>query len=238
VSEKPVRMAVAGASGRMGQTVIRAIEDTNGYVLAAALVRGQDWRETAVSGAADVVVDFSTPEATLALLGQSVEAGTPHVIGTTGFSAAQAEEIAAAAQRIPIVKSANMSVGICLLAALVKRAAATLTGFDIEVLEMHHRNKLDAPSGTALLLGEAAAEGRQHSRFAGGTERDIGFASLRGGTVVGEHTVIFAGPQERLALAHSAEDRIIFARGALVAAGWIIGRPPGLYSMADVLNLN
>jgi 4-hydroxy-tetrahydrodipicolinate reductase len=166
------------------------------------------------------------------------------VIGTTGFSADQDRQIEAAACDTAIVKSANMSVGVALLANLVQRAAKALPDFDIEILEMHHRRKVDAPSGTALLLGRAAAGGRsvplQPRESAQGTraEGTIGFASLRGGTVVGEHEVIFAGPYERIVLSHTAEDRMIFARGALLAARWAQGRAPGLYGMNDVLGLS
>ncbi len=172
------------------------------------------------------------------------------MIGTTGLTGENDELIAQAARRAVIVKSGNMSLGVNLLAALVRRVASTLDDeFDVEILEMHHSKKVDAPSGTALMLGDAAAAGRaidlgQRSvrgrdghtgaRCAG----DIGFASLRGGSVVGDHTVIFAGPAERIELVHKAEDRMIFARGAVRAALWARGRPPGLYSMADVLGLS
>jgi 4-hydroxy-tetrahydrodipicolinate reductase len=172
-----------------------------------------------------------------------------HVIGTTGLSPQDEAAIAAAARRAPVVKSGNMSLGVNLMTALVRRMARALDAeFDIEIVEMHHSRKLDAPSGTALMLGEAAAQGRgialaPHSVHARtghtGVRRkgDIGFAALRGGTVVGDHRVIFAGPAERLELVHQAEDRMIFARGALKAALWARGRPPGLYSLADVLGL-
>jgi 4-hydroxy-tetrahydrodipicolinate reductase len=171
------------------------------------------------------------------------------VIGTTGISPADEKRIAAAAQRSAIVKSGNMSLGVNVLAALVKRVACTLDQeFDIEIVEMHHNKKIDAPSGTALMFGRAAAEGRNVD-LATRSERgrdgetgarcpgNIGFASLRGGTVVGDHTVVFAGPAERIELTHRAEDRMIFARGALHAALWARGKKPGLYSMADVLGL-
>ncbi|HEY2135685.1 MAG TPA: 4-hydroxy-tetrahydrodipicolinate reductase, partial [Xanthobacteraceae bacterium] len=175
--------------------------------------------------------------------------GLVHVIGTTGLSAENEKLIALAAQRSAIVKSGNMSLGVNLLAALVRRVAKTLDqDFDIEILEMHHNKKIDAPSGTALMFGRAAAEGRGID-LATRSERgrdgetgarqpgDIGFASLRGGTVVGDHTVVFAGPAERIELSHKAEDRMIFARGAVKAALWARGQKPGLYSMADVLGL-
>ena len=179
----------------------------------------------------------------------AARAGKVHVLGTTGFSGENEKLIAEAAKRAVIVKSGNMSLGVNLLAALIKRVAATLDdGFDIEIVEMHHNKKIDAPSGTALMFGRAAAEGRkvdlaQHSARGRDGETgarrkgDIGFASLRGGTVVGDHSVIFAGPAERIELVHKAEDRMIFARGAVHAALWARGKKPGLYSMADVLGL-
>jgi 4-hydroxy-tetrahydrodipicolinate reductase len=199
---------------------------------------------------ADGLLDFTAPAATVAFAKLAARHARVHVIGTTGCSKEDEAVIADAAKRAPIVKSGNMSLGVNVLAALVKRVARTLDpAFDIEILEMHHSKKVDAPSGTALLLGRAAAEGRgielaQHAvksrdghtgaRRAG----DIGFAALRGGTVVGDHSVIFAGPSERLELTHRAEDRMIFARGALAAALWARGQKPGLYSMADVLGLS
>jgi len=176
----------------------------------------------------------------------AADAKVAHVIGTTGFSTADETAIAAAARRIAIVKSGNMSLGVNLLAALTKRVAAALgSDFDIEILEMHHNRKVDAPSGTALMLGAAAAAGRRvdlakhavKSRTGARRAGDIGFATLRGGSVVGDHSVIFAGPDERLELVHRAESRMIFARGALAAARWARGKKPGLYSMADVLGL-
>ena len=186
----------------------------------------------------------------MALASLTARAGVAHVIGTTGLSEEDLEAIAEAARKTVIVRSGNMSLGVNLLAVLVERAARALgPAWDAEIVEMHHRLKVDAPSGTALLLGEAAARGRgvnlsEHSargrdgltgaRKAG----DIGFASLRGGTVVGDHSVIFAGVGERIEFSHRAEDRGIFARGALAAALWTRGRPPGLYSMADVLGLS
>jgi 4-hydroxy-tetrahydrodipicolinate reductase len=195
------------------------------------------------------LIEFTIPAATLALAELSASAGIAHVIGTTGHSAEEEAVIAQAARRAPIVKSGNMSLGVNLLAALVKRVAQTLgDDYDVEILEMHHNKKIDAPSGTALMFGRAAAAGRGIDLDAHamrgrdgmtGTRRkgDIGFAALRGGSVVGDHSVIFAGPAERIELAHRAEDRMIFARGALHAALWARGKKPGLYSMADVLGL-
>jgi 4-hydroxy-tetrahydrodipicolinate reductase len=265
-----MRVVIAGAGGRMGRTLISALAATKGLALAGAVdapgsaVIGRDAGELAGLGpngikvasdvapllkAADGLIEFTIPGATLAFAELTAAAGLVHVIGTTGHSAAEEAAIAKAASRATIVKSGNMSLGVNLLAALVKRVAATLNDdYDIEIFEMHHNKKIDAPSGTALLLGRAAAEGRgidltKHSArgrdgLTGARQPgDIGFASLRGGTVVGEHSVIFAGPAERVELTHRAEDRLIFARGALHAALWARGKKPGLYSMADVLGL-
>jgi 4-hydroxy-tetrahydrodipicolinate reductase len=265
-----MRLIVAGAGGRMGRTLIQAIAASPGVRLAGAVEAagdaaiGRDSGELAGLGkndvsvvselaplitAADGLIDFTTPKATVAFAPLIAGKGLVHVIGTTGLSAADEAAIAAAAARAIVVKSGNMSLGVNLLAALVKRVAKTLDAdFDIEILEMHHNRKVDAPSGTALMLGRAAAQGRgldltQHSvasrEGVTGARRagDIGFASLRGGSVVGDHSVIFAGLSERIELVHRAEDRMIFARGALKAALWGRGRPPGLYSMADVLGL-
>ena len=265
-----MRLIVAGASGRMGRTLVRAIAETKGVTLCGALeqsgspmlgrnasdlagVGGQDILVTddaeRLMRQADGIIDFTAPSATVEHAELAAKVGIVHIIGTTGFSADEDAKIAEAAKRAVVVKSGNMSLGVNLLAALVKRVARTLDeDFDIEVVEMHHNKKVDAPSGTALLLGNAAAEGRgvdletasvrsrdghTGARKAG----DIGFATLRGGTVVGDHTVIFAGTAERLELSHRAEDRMIFARGAVKAALWANGKKPGLYSMADVLGL-
>ncbi len=265
-----MRLIVAGASGRMGRTLVQAIAASAGVTLAGAIEApgspaiGRDAGELAGIGAngvalaadiaplidrADGVIDFTVPAASVALAERVAGTGLVHVIGTTGLSPEQDKAIAAAAARAAIVKSGNMSLGVNLLAALVKRVARTLDEeFDIEIVEMHHNKKIDAPSGTALMFGRAAAEGRNidlatHSVRARdghtGARRpgDIGFAALRGGTVVGEHSVIFAGPAERVELVHKAEDRMIFARGALKAALWARTQKPGLYSMADVLGL-
>jgi 4-hydroxy-tetrahydrodipicolinate reductase len=265
-----MRLIVTGAGGRMGRTLIRAIADMDGAVLAGAIetsssaLTGRDAGELAGIGAngvkvtsdpsslfanADGVLDFTAPAATVGFADLAAKHGIVHVIGTTGIGGEDEKAIARAAQRTAIVKSGNMSLGVNLLAALVKQAAHTLdVDFDIDILEMHHNKKVDAPSGTALLLGQAAAAGRnidlaKHSERArdGHTgarkSGDIGFAVLRGGTVVGDHSVIFAGPSERIELTHRAEDRMIFARGAVKAALWARGQKPGLYSMADVLGL-
>jgi 4-hydroxy-tetrahydrodipicolinate reductase len=265
-----MRLIVAGAGGRMGRTIIKAIAETKGLSLAGAVegagsaVIGRDSGELAGLGkngiavAADVapllaqadgLIDFTVPAATVALAELTARTGRVHVIGTTGLSGENEKLIAEAAKKAVIVKSGNMSLGVNLLAALTKRVAKTLdASFDIEIFEMHHNKKIDAPSGTALMFARAAAEGRgidlaKHSARGRDGETgarragDIGFASLRGGTVVGEHSVIFAGPAERIELVHRAEDRMIFARGALHAAAWARGQKPGLYSMADVLGL-
>jgi 4-hydroxy-tetrahydrodipicolinate reductase len=270
VAHSDMRLVIAGAGGRMGRTLIHAIAATKGVTLAGAIeakgsaVIGRDAGELAGLGAngikvttdaapllksADGLIEFTIPAATLTLTELCADAGVVHVIGTTGHSAEEEAVIAKAAQRAPIVKSGNMSLGVNLLAALVKRVAATLGDeYDVEILEIHHNKKIDAPSGTALMFGRAAAEGRQinlAARSARGRDGmtgarkagDIGFASLRGGTVVGDHSVIFAGPAERIELTHRAEDRMIFARGALHAALWARGQRAGLYSMADVLGL-
>ena len=265
-----MRLVVAGAAGRMGQALIRLIEASENAVLHGALehegssaigtdagmLAGCAGRGIRITDDAlplvvdaDGIIDFSTPAASVALAGLSAQARIVHVIGTTGFSELELARLAAAARHATIVRSGNMSLGVNLLAVLVRKTAEALgEGFDIEIVEMHHRLKVDAPSGTALLLGEAAAAGREvpladHSvRARDGmtgarSSGAIGFASLRGGTVVGDHSVIFAGEGERIELTHRAEDRTIFARGALKAALWARGRKPGLYSMVDVLGL-
>jgi 4-hydroxy-tetrahydrodipicolinate reductase len=264
-----IKIVVAGAAGRMGQALLRVIADSSDFTLAGALVRkghpdlGND--ASALAGAkpsgvaltddplpliahAQALVDFTAPALSVELAALAAQARIVHVIGTTGFSAQDDDKIRAAARHAVIVKSGNMSVGVNLLAAFARQAAKALPNFDVEIVEMHHRKKVDAPSGTALLLGRAAAEGRDitlenhsvRSRDGHTGPRDddaIGFASLRGGTVVGEHEVIFAGPGERIALRHVAEDRSIFATGALIAAKWGQDKKPGLYAMADVLSL-
>ena len=199
---------------------------------------------------ADAVLDFTTPEATLAYAELAAQARAVHVIGTTGFKPEHDERLQAAARHCRVVKSGNMSLGVNLLASLVRRAAAALgPGYDIEIVEMHHRQKVDAPSGTALLLGHAAAEGRaidlaessiraRDGHTGPRPEGAIGFAALRGGSVVGDHTVVFAGDGERIELAHRAESRDNFARGAVRAALWAFDKKPGLYTMADVLGLH
>lgn len=265
-----MKIAVMGAAGRMGQELLRAVAGTDGCMISGATempgspLLGKDAGElaglgrngviitddaAATIGACDAILDFTAPKATAAFAALAARHKIVHVIGTTGSDAACDAAIAEAAKAATIVKAGNMSLGVNLLAALTQKVAAALgEDWDIEILEMHHRAKVDAPSGTALMLGEAAAKGRGIAlgeRSARGRDGhtgarksgDIGFASLRGGSVVGDHTVIFAGNGERIELSHRAADRGIFARGAVKAALWGKGRPPGLYSFADVLGM-
>lgn len=266
-----MKLVVVGAGGRMGRMLIKSIAETDGVTLSGAIDQkgaptlGKDAGVLAglpalgvpvlddplpLFARADGVIDFSAPAATVQYAALAAQARIVHVVGTTGLGDEDMAKLEAAARHAVIIQSGNMSLGVNLLAGLVKKVAATLgEEFDIEIVEMHHRMKVDAPSGTALLLGEAAAEGRNvalketrvssRDGFTGPRKPgQIGFAALRGGTVVGEHSVIFAGVSERIELAHRAEDRGIFARGALRAAQWGRGRKPGLYSMTDVLGLN
>lgn len=265
-----MKIAVMGAGGRMGRELLKTAHGTPGCSVSGAteaagsalvgtdvgLLLGNEplgikvsSDAAAVIAASDAIIDFTTPKATIAFAGLAAARGIVHVIGTTGFDAAGESAIKDAAKKATIVKAGNMSLGVNLLAALTQKVAAALgEDFDIEIVEMHHRMKVDAPSGTALMLGEAAAKGRgvalaeksvrsrdghTGARRAG----DIGFATLRGGSVVGDHTVIFAGDGERIELRHLASDRGIFAKGAVKAALWGKGRAPGLYSMADVLGI-
>ena len=266
-----MRLVVVGAAGRMGRMLIKAIHEAPGCILSAAIERpgsphlGQDAGVLAglpASGVliaedalaafagAEGVLDFTTPDSTVAFAGLAAQAGIAHIVGTTGLEPQHLAKLEASARDTAIIRSGNMSLGVNLLAALVRKVAATLgTDWDIEIVEMHHRMKVDAPSGTAVLLGEAAAEGRavdlaeqrvavRDGHTGARTPGTIGFATLRGGTVVGDHKVVFAGAGERLELAHVAEDRSLFAQGAVKAALWGRGRGPGLYSMADVLGLD
>jgi 4-hydroxy-tetrahydrodipicolinate reductase len=229
----PLRLALFAPAGRMGQAIADAAVG--------------DVAVEIVTDGADVLIDFSAPAALQASLAQARAQGVPLLIGTTGLDSAADAEIAEAARDIAILRAANTSLGVALMSDLVERAARVLgEGWDIEIVEMHHRLKADAPSGTALTLGEAAARGRgvdlathaERGRDGTGLHRapgNIGFASLRGGTVAGDHDVIFAGPEERLILSHRAETRAIFARGAIAAARFLKGKPAGLYSMADVI---
>ena len=266
-----MRIGVLGCAGRMGRAVIGEVLAAEGCTLAGGVdqgdhpalgqdlgtLAGQDPTGVTVSDdaaalieASDVVIEFSAADATAAHVALAAAHGTAHVIGTTGLSAAQEQAIRDAARRSAIMRAANMSLGINLLLGLTEQVARALgpDAFDIEILEMHHKHKVDAPSGTALALGEAAARGRAVDLAAAADRgRDgltgarkpgaIGFAALRGGDVVGDHVVIFAGAGERIELTHRATDRRIYARGALAAARWLHGRPPGMYGMADVLGL-
>jgi 4-hydroxy-tetrahydrodipicolinate reductase len=219
-----LKIVIAGRAGRMAQVLAQAVSDAPDCELLGQLGRGDD--ALPLIAKAEALIDFTRPAMSVELAALAAQARIVHVIGTTGFSDDDDARIRAAARHAVIVKSGNMSLGVTLLAALVKQAAKALPGFDLRVFEMHHRAKVDAPSGTALLLGAASER------------EDVGYASLRAGTIVGEHQVILAGPHERVTLSHSAEDRSIFASGALAAAKWGQGRKPGLYAMADVLGLS
>lgn len=268
MSEK--RIAVTGAAGRMGRELVRVIASTSGCSLSGGteppgsphigadlgvlaglpplgVVVTSDPLELVVKS--DAVIDFTSPAATVEMAGLAANARIVHVIGTTGLSESDEAAINAAARHATVIKAGNMSLGVNLLTAVTRRIAEALDAdFDIEVVEMHHRHKVDAPSGTALMLGAAAAEGRgidlsSHSVRArdghtGPRNRgDIGFATLRGGSVIGDHTVIFAGEGERIEVTHRAADRSVFARGAVKAAIWGQGKGPGLFNMIDVLGL-
>ena len=236
---------ISGARGRMGRAVSQVLDAREDVMVAARF----DWGETPDLSLCDVVIDFSTAEASVALAKQCAARGGPAlVIGSTGFSPEQEAEIAAAAEKIAIVRSGNFSLGVNILIGLVEHAALRLDAadWDIEITEAHHRKKVDAPSGTALMLGEAAAAGRDadlselRSKPYDGVsgEREpgkIGFSSIRAGGIVGEHTVLFASDDEVISLSHSAIDRSLFAKGAVAAAAWVRSRRPGLYDMQDVL---
>jgi len=263
-------IAVMGAAGRMGRELVRAINSVDGCAVSGGIEPkgsadiGQDIGALAgigplginitsdpaeLMGKVDGILDFTVPAASVTFARLAAEAGIVHVMGTTGFSEAEEAAVAEAAKKATIVKAGNMSLGVNLLLELTKKVAAALDeDFDIEVVEMHHRHKVDAPSGTALMLGQAAADGRNISLkdrsvrsrdgLTGERQRgDIGFAALRGGNVVGEHSVIFAADGERIEIAHRATDRGIFARGAVKAGLWARDKDPGLYSMVDVLGL-
>lgn len=264
-------IVVTGASGRMGQMLVRTITESDKAQLVGAVERtGHDWVGqdigTAMGGAelgvtvtddpleafaqAQAVIDFTAPQATLEFAALAAQARLVHVIGTTGMTDPQIEALTPAARHAVIVRAGNMSLGVNLLTQLTKKVSAALDeDFDIEIIEAHHHHKVDAPSGTALMLGEAAAEGRGvtlsdvadrgRDGITGARKRgDIGFVAIRGGDIVGEHDVLFAAPGERITLRHVATDRAVFARGALRAALWGQGRAPGAYDMVDVLGLN
>lgn len=240
-------IGIIGSEGRMGQAIARAVGEAGG-TMAGGIDQGGD--PTSLAAACDVLVDFSSPAALEANLDAAEAAGIPILVGTTGLEERHHFLCDHAAESIPVLQTGNTSLGITLLSHLVREAASRLgEDWDIEILETHHRMKVDAPSGTALLLGEAAAEGRGIS-LAEMSERGrdgitgqrgngtIGFASLRGGTVPGDHSIYFLSDNERLCLSHTAESREIFARGAVKAALWMLGRPAGRYTMADVLGLS
>ena len=265
-----LKLGVIGAGGRMGQAVIQQIKHSDGVVLAAACDHpdseaiGQDAGELAgvghsgieigdspenVFNVATSVIEFSSPGSSIKNALIAAERGAVHVIGTTGLSGSEEDTLAKAGEKARVVYAPNMSVAVNILFAITRQVASILDeDFDIEIVEMHHRNKLDAPSGTALGLGRAAAEGRQVdfvtkavlSREGQTGQRntgDIGFATLRGGDVTGDHTVVFAAEGERLELSHKASSRAIFSRGAVRAARWAQDQAPGVYTMADVLGL-
>lgn len=240
------RIGIFGSEGRMGRAIAELVRaGGSGAVLAGGTDASGD--VGALATASDVLVDFSVPGALALHLKAARAAGTPLLIGTTGLDAAHHALIDAASRDVAILQAANTSLGINLLAALIAQATARLgSDWDVEVLEMHHRHKIDAPSGTALLLAQAAADGRgkslsaisRYDRSKAREDGTIGFASLRGGSVAGDHMVILAGEGERIELGHRAESREIFARGAVTAALWLTGKPAGRYTMNDVLDLN
>jgi len=267
---KAMKLAVVGAAGRMGRELIKAVTAAEGVTLAGAVEAkgapavGRDAGDVAgigptgvlvtddaleVFARVDGVLDFTVPQATVLFAGLAANARIVHVIGTTGCSAEDDAKIKAAARHATTTKAGNMSLGVNLLVELTKKIAAALDeDFDVEVLEMHHRMKVDAPSGTALMLGQAAADGRgvalaersvrSRDGQTGARRRgDIGFATLRGGSVIGEHTVMFASDSERIEITHKASDRGLFTKGAIKAALWGRGKGPGLYSMKDVLGI-
>jgi len=213
-ADQPIRISLIAPDGRMGKAIAAAVAEDSRFAI------DQDH--------GDVLVDFSAPAALETSLERAMSAGVPILIGTTGLDEAADKAIVAASREVAILRAANTSVGVALLADLVERAAKALgPEWDIQISETHHRHKVDAPSGTALMLGAAA----EHARGSG----VAGYASVRGGTVAGDHDVLFLGPDERLILSHRAESRMIFARGALAAAAFLAGKPPGLYSMRDVI---
>ncbi len=231
-----IRLAVAGEQGRMAVALLNLIETETDIALTGTVTRGDGIPEKT-----QVLVDFTQAENSCALAEVCAARGIAHIIGTTGFNALQLLAIDKAATKTAIVRSGNMSLGVNLLLSLVAQAAKALPAeFDIEILEMHHRNKKDAPSSTALMLGEVAASSRANAATEPSNRNQlrghgIGYTSLRGGSVIGEHDVIFAGPSERVILTHKAEDRAVFARGAVAAAKWAVQQKPGLYTMQDVL---
>lgn len=244
--EGEIGIGIIGSAGRMGAAIAEAAPSA-GFVIAGAIDAGGD--PIALGRVADVLIDFSSPKALVANLSAAVAAAKPVIVGTTGLEEHHHQAIDDAARHVAVLQTGNTSLGVTLLAELVRLAAARLgPDWDIEIAELHHRHKIDAPSGTALLLGQAAAHGRgvslAQARVSGRDgvtgareEGSIGFAALRGGSAAGDHMVLFAGDQERIELTHRAESRAIFASGALKAAKWIIGQPAGRYDMRQVLGL-
>lgn len=247
-----MKIGIAGYTGRVGQLLVKELQSGpwTGLELSGGGSRSPHTESFPVYTRiedllknSDCVIDFTTPESTLKNLDAAIKEATPIIIGTTGLNASEEQKIRDAAKYIPVVFAANMSVGVNLILALVEQAAAKLgPAWDIEIFESHHRNKIDAPSGTAFALGKAAQKGRGAGNFV--TDRngkrgtgDIGYAVSRGGDVVGEHSVTFYANGERVEIGHKASDRSLFAKGALTAAQWLNGKPPGLYSMRDVLEL-
>lgn len=239
-------IGIIGSAGRMGHALETAATEA-GMAIAGGIDKGGD--ALALARTCDVLLDFSTPSALVANIGAAVAAGTPILVGTTGLEDHQHQAIDDAARHVAVLQTGNTSLGVTLLARLVREAATRLgDDWDIEIIEAHHRMKVDAPSGTALALGEAAAAGRSIA-LANHCERGrdgmtgprargaIGFASLRGGTIAGDHSVLFAGESERITLSHHAENRSIFARGAIRAASWLVRQPPGRYTMDQVIGL-
>jgi 4-hydroxy-tetrahydrodipicolinate reductase len=258
-----MKIVVCGAAGRMGKAILSVIDQEEDFLLGAVIdkvsvnadprqLEGVTITNAMVSAIVngEVVIDFSSPSGTLAILQEAVSQKKPMVIGTTGFTQEEKEVITAASKKIPIVLSPNMSVGVNVIFKLLADVASVLggDGYDVEIVEMHHRQKKDAPSGTALRMGEVIASARgttlpevgrfsRHGIIGERPNGEIGIQSLRGGDVVGEHTVYFVGDGERIEIAHRAHSRKHFARGALIAAQWVVKQKPGLYDMMDVLNL-
>ncbi|MGE5477648.1 MAG: 4-hydroxy-tetrahydrodipicolinate reductase [Bacteroidales bacterium] len=265
-----MKIGIVGCAGRMGRMLVTAVLDTQGCILAGGTERaggeavGRDLGELLGRGAvgvqavddarklfaeADAVIDFTAPAATVQHAALAAESGTVLIVGTTGLAKEDEAALAAAAHKVPVVYAPNFSVGVNLLMALTERAAAILgDDYDLEIVEMHHRRKVDAPSGTALGLGRSAAKGRgveleqvwckaRDGHTGARRKGEIGFATLRGGDVIGDHTVMFAAEEERVELTHKASSRAVFAKGAVRAALWAKGQPAGLYSMRDVLGL-
>lgn len=239
-----IHVAVMGALGRMGLEVVRLVDVEDDLLLSGSWdAHGATDLGAALAGA-DVVVDFTSPDGLVVVAAAAADRGLPLVSGTTGLGDPARAGLEAAAKRVPVLHSANMSAGVAVLADLVTEAVRRLgRDFDVEIVEMHHRHKVDAPSGTALRLADAVAAARPglvrvHGRSGSASPRlpdELAIVSLRGGDVVGDHTVVLAGPGERIELTHRASSRETFARGAIRAARWIVGRPAGLYGMADVL---